>query len=75
MNSARRKGFIILLTPLIGLAAIFRGGEPRWMVVPFSPLLSLVCRVGWVFSLVVGVLVVCGRCPGIRDTNRGRDSQ
>jgi hypothetical protein len=61
-------GFVILGIPLMGLAAICRGGKWHWNVVqqvagediPWGKTLNALCWLGWFGALIVGTLRVCG---------------
>jgi hypothetical protein len=69
--------FLILLAPALGLFSILHGGRwhwdpigpggPAWLHTPFMHrLLVAMFWVGWIFGLIVGVLVLFGAWPTTR---------
>jgi hypothetical protein len=52
------QGFVILLIPLFGLIAIFRGGRFQKRVISSSALLSGVFWFGWISSLAFGLWIL-----------------
>ncbi len=54
------QGFIILITPIVGLIPICKDRSWNWRVTNSGPL-TILFWIGWFTSIVVGISVVIGR--------------
>ena len=53
-------GLFILIVPAVGLFPILRGGRWNWQVAKSSNLLNVLFWIGWLASLIVGIMRLFG---------------